>query len=159
MRDNGKPPMSVMHQKKLISQSNDPFSAARERGNSYTLSEWCKPNNLTLADAATYSSCSIQGIKNNVEEKKLYALKLWGRGCRYPRWQFDVENARLELVLQALHKVNMTSCWLIHNFFMHPHRSFDGLTPSQIISDKSKPIESILSVIEQVFGKDDYSGS
>lgn len=141
------------------SNHGDPLAATRERGNNYALIEWSNPNNLKLADAAAYYGRSTQTIEGDVEKKKLYALRLWGRGFRYPRWQFDVETARLEPVLQALNKVGFTNCWIIHNFLMHPHPRFGNVSPFQIISDKNKSIEPILSAIEERFGRDGSLGT
>lgn len=130
-------------------QGSDPLQAARERGKHLAVQEWEKPENLTLKDAAAYAGRSDRMINLDRQAGRLYALVPPGkeRGFRYPRWQFNVDPARLEAALAPFINAD-ASCWVVHNFMLRPVERLEGKTPSEWIANPTMPIESLVRLAE-----------
>ena len=132
---------------------------ARERGASYARQECEKPENLSLAEAASYAGRSDRVINEDRKHGRYYALILEGktRGFRYPRWQFDADAGRLAAMLQVLNKAGL-SCWGIHHFLHSPIERAGGLTAKQIILDNRVALESALASARQRYFSDQGAG-
>jgi hypothetical protein len=125
----------------------DPLAKARQRGQAYAAAEWRMPENLTLMEASERAARSDRAINEDRRHGRLYALVKEGttRGQRYPAWQFDVDRRRLGDALRPFFEVQ-ASCWTIHDFMLRPSVALDGLSPKDMIADKSKPIDRVVEM-------------
>lgn len=144
----------------IASSQSGALKAARERGASYARAEIAKPENLTLAAAASYSGRSDRMINEDRKRGRYYALVLDGnsRGFRYPSWQFDADRSRLDAVFHALGNINVMNCWAIHVFLSTPNVRLDGRRPCDVILDRQHNLAPLLAIIEARFHSDQGAG-
>ncbi|MEC4718154.1 hypothetical protein RY831_03275 [Noviherbaspirillum sp. CPCC 100848] len=137
--------------------SPDPLAAARQRGVDYALTEWQKPENLTLQAAASYAGVSDNTINTRRQKQQIYALVApnRSRGFRYPQWQFDVDPARLGAALKAFSKFGQDNCWVLHNLMTQPTPGLDGVRPCDFIADSSLDMQRLVQFINTCFSNDD----
>ena len=133
--------------------SADPLAAARQRGIDYTLTEWQKPENLTLQAAASYAGVSDNTINTRRQSRQIYALVApnRSRGFRYPQWQFDVDAARLAAAIKAFSDAGQENSWVLHNLLMRPTPVLDDIRPCDYIADSSLDIKRLVQFIQRRF--------
>ena len=133
----------------------DGLAAAKARGVSYARTEWEKPENAPLLEAAAYHGRSDRIINEARKKGEFYALVLDGnsRGYRYPLWQFDADPARLVKVLEPLNLAG-ASCWVKHNFLLRPNTLLGGRSPREFILDPNADIEQLVQATNNRFSGD-----
>lgn len=139
----------------LPSGAVDSLGAAKARGASYARTEWGKPENLTLQQAAAYCGRSDRVVNEARIKGEYYALLLEGksRGYRYPLWQFDADTDRLAKILALLNTVD-ASCWVKHNFLLRPNTLLGGRSPREIILDQATDLSQLIKVTNNRFDGD-----
>lgn len=133
--------------------SADPLAAARQRGIDYALTEWQKPENLTLQAAASYAGVSDNTINTRRQTCQIYALVApnRSRGFRYPHWQFDVDATRLAAAIKAFSDAGQENSWVLHNLLMRPTPELDDIRPCDYIADSSLDIKRLVQFIQRRF--------
>lgn len=141
--------------------STDPLAAARQRGADYALTEWQKPENLTLQAAASYAGMSDNTINTRRQNQQIYALVApnRSRGFRYPQWQFDVDPARLGAALKAFSDAGQDNCWVLHNLMTRPTPELDDVRPCDFIADASLDIKRLVQFIHRRFSNGDQGAA
>jgi len=131
----------------------DPLAAARQRGIDYALTEWQKPENLTLQAAAAYVGVSDNTINTRRQSQQIYALVAPNRtrGFRYPQWQFDVDPTRLAAVIKAFSDAGQENSWVLHNLLIRPTPELDEVRPCDYIADSSLDIKRLVQFIRRRF--------
>lgn len=134
---------------------DDPFAAARRRGEAYAAIEWSKPENITLDAAAALAGRADRVINQARKNGEYYALLKHGqsRGFRYPQWQFGVDHTRLAAALKPFHEAK-TNCWVIHNFMNRPNSRLSGMRPCEYIADPTLPIEQVVTCAKESLPSD-----
>lgn len=135
------------------SPSADTLAAARRRGVDCALTEWQKPENLTLQAAASYANLSDNTINTRRRNREVYALVApnRARGFRYPQWQFDVDPERLGAALDAFSDVGQDNCWVFHSMMTRPTPELDDVRPRDFIADSSNDIQRLVQFIHRRF--------
>lgn len=133
--------------------------AARERGAAWKRSEIADTNNLSLQQASAHIGLSTRVINERRNDGRYYALLAEGqtRGFRFPRWQFDVPQQRLQAVLDIAQAAGATT-WGIHVFMISPSSLLDGATPRDWIGDAAKDLARVTSLARNRFHGDQGAG-
>lgn len=141
--------------------SADPLAAARQRGADYAVTEWQKPENLTLQAAASYVGVSDNTINTRRQNQQIYALVApnRSRGFRYPQWQFNVDPTRLGAALKAFSDVGQDNCWVLHNMMTRPTPELDDVRPCDFIADSSLDIKRLVQFIHRRFSNGDQGAA
>jgi hypothetical protein len=140
--------------KQLLAPADaDPLAAARARGRRFALEEYRDAANLTLLDARAYAGRNERSINEERQRGSLYALLPVGknRGFRYPKWQFDADQPRLETALQPLVAAN-ANAWMIHSFMRSKREELNGRSPIDIILDPHASLDRVVELAKQEIG-------
>jgi hypothetical protein len=128
----------------------DPLAAARARGRRVALDEYRDAANLTLLDARAYAGRNERSINEERQRGTLYALLPAGknRGFRYPKWQFDADQPRLEAALEPFVAAS-ANAWVIHSFMRSKREELNGLSPIDIILDPHASLDRVIELARQ----------
>lgn len=149
-------------EEKLAERLNPPsqvVTAARDRGAAWKRTEYAAPSNLSLDQASAHVGLSARVINERRNDGRYYALLMDGqtRGFRFPLWQFDVPEQRLQSVLSIARAAGATP-WGIHVFMISPSSLLDGATPGGWIGDASKDLERAIGLARNRFHGDQGGG-
>ncbi|MES2760139.1 MAG: hypothetical protein V4693_22415 [Pseudomonadota bacterium] len=149
-------------EEKLAERLNPPseaVAAARERGAAWKRTEYANPGNLSLEQASEHVGLSTRVINERRNDGRYYALLAEGqtRGFRFPRWQFDVPEQRLQSVL-AIARAAGSTAWGIHVFMISPSSLLDGAAPRDWISDAAQDLERVAVLARNRFHGDQGAG-
>jgi hypothetical protein len=106
-----------------------------------------------LLDARAYARRNERSINEERQRGRLYALLPAGknRGFRYPKWQFDADQPRLEAALQPFVAAN-ANAWVIHSFMRSKREDLNGCSPIDIILDPHASLDRVVELARQENG-------